>query len=322
MQNLVAEPLEKRLQELKYYYHVDTFTRPGLAFLTVTLRDYTPPDQIEEEFYQGRKKVQDESSKLPKGVLAPVLNDEYTDVVFAVYALKGHEMPLRVLTREAESLRQELLHVSGVKKVNIFGERPERIFVEFSYARIGTLGVSSQNIFDALVKQNAVTPAGSIDTKNQQVYIRLDGALDDLQKVRDTPIVAGGRILKLSDIPSVERAHEDPATFIVHHNGEAAMILNVVMKGQFNRLELGRALDAAQNKMPKNLPVGITFSKVIDQAEVIKNAVDEFQVKFFVALLVVMIVSLVSLGWRGGIVVAAGGAITLSGTTGLMPPAG
>ncbi len=96
MQNLVAEPLEKRLQELKYYYHVDTFTRPGLAFLTVTLRDYTPPDQIAEEFYQGRKKVQDEASKLPKGVLAPVLNDEYTDVVFAVYALKGHEMPLRL----------------------------------------------------------------------------------------------------------------------------------------------------------------------------------------------------------------------------------
>ena len=314
MQNLVAEPLEKRLQELKYYYHVDTFTRPGLAFLTVTLRDYTPPDQIEEEFYQGRKKIQDEASKLPKGVLAPVLNDEYTDVVFAVYALKGHEMPLRVLTREAESLRQELLHVSGVKKVNIFGERPERIFVEFSYARIGTLGVRSQDIFDALVRQNAVTPAGSIDTKNQQVYIRLDGALDDLQKVRDTPIVAGGRILKLSDIASVKRGYEDPATFIVHHNAEAAMILNVVMKDQFNGLELGRALEAEQNKIQKNLPVGITFSKVIDQAEVIKNAVDEFQVKFFVALLVVMIVSLVSLGWRVGIVVAAAVPITLSAT--------
>ncbi len=322
MQNLVAEPLEKRLQELKYYYHVDTFTRPGLAFLTVTLRDYTPPDQIAEEFYQGRKKVQDEASKLPKGVLAPVLNDEYTDVVFAVYALKGHEMPLRVLTREAESLRQELLHVSGVKKVNIFGERPERIFVEFSYARIGTLGVSSQDILDALVKQNAVTPAGSIDTKNQQVYIRLDGALDDLQKVRDTPIVAGGRILKLSDIASVERGYEDPATFIVHHNGEAAMILNVVMKDQFNGLELGKALEAEQKKIQKSLPVGITFSKVIDQAEVIKNAVDEFQVKFFVALLVVMIVSLVSLGWRVGIVVAAAVPITLSATLVVMQVAG
>src|SRR5258707_7563788 len=164
MQNLVAEPLEKRMQELTYYYHVDTFTRPGLAFLTVTLQDHTPPDKVAEEFYQGRKKIQDETSRLPKGVLTPVLNDEYTDVKFAVYALKARQLPLRLLTREAEVLRQDLLHVAGVKKVNILGERPERIFVEFSYDRIATLGVKAQDIFEALLKQNVVTPAGSIDS--------------------------------------------------------------------------------------------------------------------------------------------------------------
>src|SRR5712675_1217981 len=133
MQDLVAEPLEKRMQELKYYYHVDTFTRPGLAFLTVTLQDYTPPDLVQEEFYQGRKKIQDETSKLPQGVLTPVLNDEYTDVIFSVYALKARNLPLRQLTREAEFIRQDMLHVPGVKKVNILGEQPERIFVQFSY---------------------------------------------------------------------------------------------------------------------------------------------------------------------------------------------
>src|SRR5689334_3584231 len=94
MQDLVAEPLEKRMQELKYYYHVDTFTRPGLAFLTVTLQDYTPPDQVQEEYYQGRKKIEDESSRLPQGVFTPVLNDEYTDVDFAVYALKAPAAPV------------------------------------------------------------------------------------------------------------------------------------------------------------------------------------------------------------------------------------
>src|SRR5215469_11556658 len=122
MQDLVAEPLEKRMQELEYYDHVDTFTRPGLAFLTVALRDYTPPDQVAEEYYQGRKKIQDETSRLPKGVLTPVLNDEYTDVDFAVYALKARQLPLRLLTREAEALRQDLLHVAGVKK----GQHPWR----------------------------------------------------------------------------------------------------------------------------------------------------------------------------------------------------
>jgi len=318
MQDLVAEPLEKRMQELTYYDHVDTFTRPGLAFLTVTLKDYTPPEDVQEEFYQGRKKIFDETSKLPQGVLPPVVNDEYTDVIFAVYSVEAPGLPLRLLTREAETLRQDLLHVPGVKKVNILGERPERIFVEFSYARIATLGVKARDIFDALVKQNAVTPAGSIDTQNQQVFIRLDGALDDLQKIRDTPITAGGRTLKLSEIADVERGYEDPATFLARHNGEPAMMLDVVMKERFNGLDLGRALQVEQKRLQANLPAGISIAKVMDQSAIVKEAVDEFQLKFLVALLVVMIVCLISLGWRVGFVVAAAVPITLSTTLVIM----
>src|SRR6266436_6298773 len=322
MQDLVAEPLEKRMQELTYYDHVDTFTRPGLAFLTVTLKDYTPPEDVQEEYYQRRKKIFDETSQLPQGVLPPVVNDEYSDVIFAVYSLEAPGLPLRRLTREAETLRQDLLHVPGVKKVNILGERPERIFVEFSYARIATLGVNARDIFDALVRQNAVTPAGSIDTQNQQVYIRLDGALDDLQKIRDTPITAGGRTLKLSDIANVERGYEDPATFLVRHNGKPAMMLDVVMKEHFNGLNLGKALQVEQKRLHANLPAGISFAKVMDQSVIIKDAVGEFQLKFFVALLVVMIVCLVSLGWRVGIVVAAAVPITLSTTLVIMLASG
>src|SRR5712675_466390 len=314
MQDLVAEPLEKRMQELAYYDHVDTFTRPSLAFLTVTLKDYTPAEDVQEEYYQGRKKIFDETSKLPQGVLPPVVNDEYTDVIFAVYSVEAPGLPLRLLTREAETLRQDLLHVPGVKKVNILGERPERIFVEFSYTRIATLGVSAREIFEALVRQNVVTPAGSIDTQNQQVFIRLDGPFDDLQKIRDTPITAGGRILKLSEVADVERGYEDPAAFLVRHNGEPAMMLNVVMRDGFNGLDLGKTLEAEQKKIQSNLPAGVTFAKVTDQSTIIRDAVDEFQLKFFVALLVVMIVSLISLGWRVGIVVAAAVPLTLSAT--------
>jgi multidrug efflux pump subunit AcrB len=322
MQDLVAEPLEKRMQELTYYYHVDTFTRPGLAFLTVTLLDSTPPELVQEEFYQGRKKIQDEASRLPQGVYAPVLNDEYTDVIFSVYAVKSKGMPLRQLTRESESIRQDLLHVPGVKKVNILGEQPERIFVQFSYDRIATLGVSAPDIFDALVKQNVVTPAGSINTSNQQVYIRLDGALDDLKKIQETPVVSKGRTFKLADIATVSRGYEDPKQFVVHHNGDPTMMLDVVMKDQYNGLALGKALEAEQKKLEQNLPAGVTFVKVIDQSQVIENAVDEFQLKFFVALTVVMLVSLVSLGWRVGLVVAAAVPLTLSATLVVMLGAG
>jgi multidrug efflux pump subunit AcrB len=322
MQDLVADPLEKRMQELTYYDHVDTYTRPGLAFLTVILKDYTPPDAVQGEFYQGRKKIQDETPSLPQGVLPPVLNDEYKDVVFAVYSLEAPGLPPRLLTREAETLRQDLLHVDGVEKVNIFGERAERIFVEFSYERLATLGVSARDIFDALLRQNAVTPSGSIDTRNAQVYIRLDGALNDLDKIRNTPIAAGGRTLKLSDIAEVKRGYEDPATFLVRHNGQPAVMLNVVMKDGFNGLELGKSLEAERGTIQASLPVGMSFEKVIDQSTIIKEAVGEFQQKFLVALLVVMIVGLVSLGWRVGIVVAAAVPITLSATLVVMLMAG
>jgi multidrug efflux pump subunit AcrB len=215
MQDLVAEPLEKRMQELRDYDRVETFTRPGLALMMVSLKDNTNPKDVPEEFYQARKKLGDEAHNLPQGVYGPFINDEYSDVTFALYSVEAPGLPPRQLTREAETLRQRILQVPGVKKIDIIGERPERIFVEFSYPRLATLGVSARDIFDALVRENAVTPSGSIDTKAQQVYIRLDGALDDLQKIRDTPIVAGGRTLKLSDVADVKRGYEDPATLFV-----------------------------------------------------------------------------------------------------------
>ena len=164
----------------------------------------------------------------------------------------------------------------------------------------------------ALQRQNAVTPAGSIDTNGPQVFIRLDGAYDDLQKIRDTPIVSGGRTLKLSDVADVERGYEDPATFLIRHNGEPALMLGIVMQDGWNGLDLGKALEAEQKQISAELPTGLTFTKVTDQAVNIREAVDEFMLKFFVALGVVMVVSLVSLGWRVGIVVAAAVPLTLA----------
>ncbi|HEV2729578.1 MAG TPA: efflux RND transporter permease subunit, partial [Terriglobales bacterium] len=312
MQDLVAEPLEKRLQELRDYDRVETFTRPGLALMKVSLKDTTRPEDVPEEFYQARKKLGDEAPKLPQGVFGPFINDEYSDVTFALYSVEAPDLPPRQVAREAETLRQRMLHVPGVKKVDIVGEQPERIFVEFSYERLATLGVSARDVFDALVRENAVTPSGSIDTNAQQVYIRLDGALDDLQKIRDTTVVSGGRTLKLSDVAEVKRGYEDPATFLVRHNGQPALLLSIVMKEGWNGLDLGKALVAEQKKISAGLPAGISFSKVTDQAVNIREAVNEFMLKFFVALAVVMLVSILSLGWRVGIVVAAAVPLTLA----------
>lgn len=312
MQDQVAEPLEKRMQELRWYDRTETYTRPGLSFTLVYLLDSAPPSQVQEEFYQARKKLADEARKLPAGVIGPMVNDEYADVTFALFALKAKGEPQRLLVRDAETLRQQLLHVPGVKKVNIIGEQAERIFVSFSHDRLATLGVTPQDIFAALNGQNALTPAGSIETKGPQVFLRVDGAFDDLEKIKRTPVTAKGRTLKLSDVATVERGYEDPATFQVRNNGEPALLLGVVMRDEWNGLDLGKALEAEVSKINKTLPLGMSLTKVTDQAVNISSAVDEFMVKFFVALLVVMVVCFVSMGWRVGIVVAAAVPLTLA----------
>ncbi|WP_057412374.1 efflux RND transporter permease subunit [Pseudomonas amygdali] len=312
MQDQVAEKIEKRLQELRWYDRAETYTRPGMAFTTLTLLDSTPPSQVPDEFYQARKKIGDEAMTLPSGVIGPMVNDEYSDVTFALFALKAKGEPQRVLARDAESLRQRLLHVPGVKKVNIVGEQPERVYVEFSHERLATLGISPQTVFAALNDQNALTAAGSVETRGPQVFIRLDGAFDELQKIRDTPVVAQGRTLKLADIATVKRGYEDPATFMIRNGGEPALLLGIVMRDGWNGLDLGKALDQEVGAINAELPLGMSLSKVTDQAVNISSAVDEFMIKFFVALLVVMLVCFISMGWRVGVVVAAAVPLTLA----------
>lgn len=313
MQDQVAEPLEKRMQELKWYDRSETFTRPGLAFTTLTLKDQIPAKELQEQFYQTRKKMADEAPNLPRGVLGPFVNDEYGDVTFALYALKAKGEPQRLLVRQAETLRQRLLHVPGVKKVEIIGEQPQKIFVEFSQARLATLGVSPRDLFAALNDRNLVTPAGAIETQGPQVQIRLDGAIDSLETIKETPIVVGGRTLKLGDIADVKRGYEDPATFLIRNGGEPAIVLGVVMKDRFNGLELGKNLENEAKTIQGEMPLGMSFSKITDQAVNIHEAYGEFMLKFFVALAVVIVVSLISLGFRVGVVVAMAVPLTLAG---------
>lgn len=322
IQDQVAEPLEKRLQELKWYDRTETYTRPGMAYITLSLQDKTPPSEVQEEFYQARKKLGDESLRLPAGVIGPMINDEFSDVTFALFALKAKGEPQRQLVRDAEGLRQQLLHVPGVKKVNIIGEQAERIYIAFSHDRLATMGLSPQDIFNALNSQNALAAAGAIETRGAQIFIRLDGAFDELQKIRDTPLVAQGKTLTLSDVATVERGYEDPPTMLIRNQHEPALLLGVVMREGWNGLALGKALDAETAKINDSLPLGMTLTKVTDQSVNIRSSVDEFMIKFFVALLVVMVVCFVSMGWRVGVVVAAAVPLTLAVVFVVMEAAG
>ena len=275
-------------------------------------KDSMPPARLPAEFYQARKKLSDQASALPRGVLGPLFNDEFSDVYFALYALQAQDLPHRHLVLRAEDLRQRLLRVPGVEKINILGEQNQKIYVEISYQRLATLGITGQQLLTALASQNDVTPAGFVETTGPRVYLRLDGAIDGLDTIRNLPVAAGERSLKLGDIAEVKRGYEDPKVFEIRNDGEPALMLGLVMKPGFNGLALGEALNAEEVAIHHELPTGIAFSKITDQAKVIDDAIHEFMVKFFTALSVVIVVSLVALGFRVGIVVALAVPITLA----------
>jgi multidrug efflux pump subunit AcrB len=312
MQEQVADRLEKRLQELDLYDRVETIAQPGFVSMRLQFLDSTRPKDIQQLFYQTRKKLTDEAQRLPRGVLGPYFNDEYSDVYFALYALEAEPLPHRQQVRMAEDLRQQLLRLPGVKKVNILGEQAPRIFVEFSYERLATLGLRPEQIFDSLAKQNAVAPAGFVETSGPRAHIRLDGAFDSLELIENVPINAGGRLLRIADVANVRRGYEEPASYRIRHQGKPALMLGVVMEPHFNGLELDESLQAEESRIQADLPLGIRFDKVADQAEKIRLAVNEFMLKFFVALAVVMVISLLALGLRVGLVVAAAVPLTLS----------
>ena len=312
MQEQVADPLEKRLQELDFYDRVETTAQPGFVSMRLQFLDSTRPKDIQQLFYQTRKKLTDEARRLPRGVLGPYFNDEYSDVYFALYALEAGPLPHRQQVRMAEDLRQDLLRLPGVKKVNILGEQAQRIFVEFSHERLATLGLRPEQIFDSLAKQNGVAPAGFVETSGPRAHIRLDGAFDSLELIENVPVNAGGRLLRIADVASVRRGYEEPASYRIRHQGKPALMLGVVMEPHFNGLELDSSLRAEEARIQADLPLGVRFDKVADQAEKIRLAVDEFMLKFFVALAVVMLISLLALGLRVGLVVAAAVPLTLS----------
>src|SRR5690606_15625255 len=220
MQDLVAEPMEKRMQELRWFDKVETVTRPGTALMVVTLKDTMPPADVQSEFYQLRKKLQDQAPSLPQGVQGPFVNDEDSDVSFSLFALQAPGLPPRLLTREAEKVRSQLLQVPGVKKVNILGEQSERIFIDLDETKLHNLQLNPQQILQALSQRSAMTPSGAISTDGPRIHLRLSAGLDNVQAISDTYIYVQGHALRLGDIATISRGYEDPPSFEIHHNAE------------------------------------------------------------------------------------------------------
>lgn len=304
VQRLVADPIEKKLQEVPYFDKVKTYSRPGSAVLELHLLDSTPPAEVPECWYQARKRVGDIARNLPQGVIGPFFNDEFGDVDSFLYLLTGEDYTMRELKDQAETIRQELLRVQSVNKVRFYGEQTECIYVEVSNAKLATLGITPQVVMESIARQNKVTASGDLDTPMETVYMRVSGALTGVDALAAVPIQGNGKLFRLGDIATITRGPVDPPTFVVRHEDKPAIALGVVMAKGANIQEVGLRLDTTLQRIKENLPLGLELDKVSDQATVVEESVNEFLKVFVEALVIVLAVSFLSLGWRTGIVVA------------------
>ena len=304
MQMQVADPIEKKLQELPYFEKVQTYSKPSFTAMQVTFRDSTPPKEVPYLFYLLRKKLADVQGQLPTGLLGPVVNDEFSDVNSILYMMTGDGADYAQLKKAAEGLRQRLLKVSGVTKVDLYGTQDEKIYVEFSHAKLATLGITPQALFDSLAKQNNVVPAGTVETSAQRVPLRVTGALDGVKAVAETPVESNGRVFRLGDIATITHGYVDPPSFVVRQQGKPALGIGVVTAKGANILELGKDVADATAEFMHAVPQGINIDQIADQPKVVEHAVSEFVHSFIEALAIVLFVSFVALGWRTGIVVA------------------
>lgn len=314
LQAQVVDRLEKRIQEVQYVYRIDTTVRPGFASLLIEFQEYSPSEMIGELFYEVRKRMLDEQSSLPAGVIGPLVLDDFNDVYFSLLAVTsagGAALPLRELTRETERIRDQLQRVSGVHKALILGERAERVFVEFDPAGLVNLGLKPDDIFAAINAHNQLVPAGRIETNGPRLYIRVDSVLDNPEQLAQVPVPTATGVVPLGRLAEVRRGYEDPAQYMIRSRGEDALLLGVVMQKGFNGQTLGENLANFQQQLRTELPLGLQLEVLTDQSQAINKAVGLFQVKFLVAVAVVMLVSVLAIGLRAGVIVGLAVPLTL-----------
>ena len=220
-----------------------------------------------------------------------------------LYAVKGDGVSLAELSDVSEDIKRRLLKVPMVKKIDIYGKQAKKVYVEFSHQRLAALGITPLAIAESLRNQNSVLASGSIDTSSDRVLVRVSGQFNSLDDIRNVPIAAGGRLIKLGDFTTITRGYEDPPTYTVRHNGQQVLMLGITMTNDGNIVDLGKAIEGAVAKLQAELPYGVELERVADQPTVVSDSIWEFERSLLEALAIVLAVSLISLGWRTGIVV-------------------
>jgi len=270
----------------------------------VMLKDYTPKTEVPEAWRQVRKKLDDIRHTLPDGVQGPYPNDEFGDVQINIFALTGDGFDLAALHRYADQVALDLKHVPDVRRVELFGVQDEKIYLEVAPHRLANLGITPGQIGEALQKQNMVSPSGFVDTATDRVQLHVSGGFDSVERVRNADLLVNGQHFRLGDIAKVSRGFADPPNPQMRVGGQPAIGIGVVMDKGGNVIRLGENLQLAMKKITADLPAGVDMHVVANQPEVVKGSIRLFENSLAEAILIVLAVSFISLGWRTGTVVA------------------
>jgi multidrug efflux pump subunit AcrB len=322
VQDQVLNRIERKLQELDHFDYVRSFARQGYGGITLWMKGGSSKEELDNAWYQVRKKIGDVRQEFPEGVRGPFFNDEYSDRYSVLYALSAPDLSMAELLTVTEDVKRRLQSVPGAGKVDVLGKQAERVYVEVSTRRLAALGIPPSAVFDALARQNLVTPAGSADTTHDRVQVRVDGRLNGVQDVSNVTLEVGGQLLRLADIATVRSGYEDPPSLTIRHNGVPVLAIGVTLQHQGNVTDFGKAMEAHLSQIRQELPAGVEIQQYADQPRVVAASIWEFERAFLEALAIVLAVSFLFLGWRTGIVVAASVPLVLGLVAAVMVAAG
>lgn len=310
----VTQRISRELRELPNADYVRAYSRPGESMIFFVIKDSAPPAEVPDTWYQVRKHVNDMRHTLPKGIIGPFFDDEFGDVYTNIYALQGKDYSYAELKDYADAIRDELLRVPGVAKVDFFGEQPERIYIDLDNAKLASLGLTSQQIMTTLKQQNAVTPAGFIQTASSHIAMRVTGSLHNVEDVRQLKLYVDQRILRLADIAHVYKGYKQPPAPSMRYNGTPVLGIGVTMQPSGNVVELGKHLDKRLTTLQQSLPVGLSLKTVTNMPKMVDDSISEFIHAVAEAIIIVLLVCLVSLGLRTGAVVVVAIPLVLAAT--------
>ncbi len=318
MQDQVVNKIERKLQETPHIDWVKSYTRAGSAVITLQVKGDTNAAEVADAFYQVRKKVGDISGDLPSGLLGPYFNDEFGDTFITLQSISGDGYSYPELKKFAIQARDMLLTTPGVEKAVIIGDQPEKIYIDVSSKALAERGLTIVNLQDAIKGQNSVDPAGSIDTGTRSVRIAVEGDVTRAADIRELRLNAGGQVTRLGDIATVYSGLEDPYQKKYRFNGHESVQVGVVMAKGFKVTDVGKDVEATYQRFEDSLPYGVAVDQISNQPDVVTDAVSEFMHALGEALVIVLIVSFLSIGWRSGLVIAIAIPLVLAATFAIM----